>query len=317
MTRSRFLTILVALALFLGSASLVQGQSTNCAELYATANALLTQAKSALDKGDLATAAALINSARALLTPCLSDSNCPSVIAVNTLLEQAGNSADASVISSLLLGAQAAFAPCLAVSAPAATRTATPTETPFATRGATNTPRALAPTATPRTARPTATPRVAPATTRTFTTVKSRVAFSLRYPTAWFEASELNSGLVVLGSSAGGWVAAGLGVPPREATDIGLTIGVLRLDSPPRDIANLLRGVLSSSDNIRSFSPPRSARIGNFNAAYSDIGTVGRRVVLIDLGNNYVALANVYAQAVSMNRLYPQTETILASLRVR
>jgi hypothetical protein len=69
MTRSRLLTILVALALFLGSASLVQGQSTNCAELYATANALLTQAKSALDKGDLATAAALINSARALLTP--------------------------------------------------------------------------------------------------------------------------------------------------------------------------------------------------------------------------------------------------------
>jgi hypothetical protein len=193
------------------------------------------------------------------------------------------------VISSLLLGAQAAFAPCLAVSAPAATRTA----------------------------RPTATPRVAPATTRTFTTVKSRVAFSLRYPTAWFEASELDSGLVVLGSSAGGWVAAGLGVQPREATDIGLTIGVLRLDSPPRDIANLLRDVLISSDNIRSFSPPRSARIGNFNAAYSDIGTVGRRVVLIDLGNNYVALANVYAQTASMNRLYPQAETILASLRVQ
>jgi hypothetical protein len=298
MTRSRLLTILVVLALLLGSASLVQGQSTNCAAPHTAANTLLAQAKSALDKGHLAA-------------------------------EQAGNSAR-------LLEAQAASAPCLAAnaltatptvaptntrtatSAPANTQTATsvPTETPSATREATSTPRTPTSTATPSAAL-SATPSTTPAVTRTFTTTRSRAAFSLSYPVIWSDAVELGNGSVVLGSSEGGLRAALAGTPPRSSTDIGMTVNVLLLDSPPGDIASLLRGVLESNDRIRNFSPPLSTTIGNFNAAYSDIGIIGRRVVLVDLGNNYVALANVYAQTASMNRLYPQAEAILASLRVQ
>lgn len=303
--KSRFWGILIACAVLLSGVSLAQGQSANCTELYTAANTLLTQAKAALDRGDLATATALVSSARAVLTPCLNDSRCPSVGAVGTLLEQAANSSDANVVGSLLIGAQAAFAPCLATS-PALRA---PTETLA--------PPTLRPTATPRVVRPTATPRVAPATTRTFTTTKSRVAFSLRYPTAWFDASELDNGTVILGNTVGGWVAAGLGTRPLENTDLGASVGVLRLDSAPNNIASILSGVLSRNENTQNFSTPRRTTIGTFTAAYSDIGTVGRRVVLIDLGNNYVALANIYAHPQSMNRLYPQVETILASLRVR
>lgn len=310
----RLLKFLIVIVVFFSGVSLVQGQSPNCASLYATANMLLSQAKSALESGDLATASALIQSAQTLLSPCLSDGNCPSVAAVVTLLEQAGSSSDASIVNSLLVGAQAAFTSCLAVSEIASTSvpTARPTLRPTSTARPT-----VRPTATPRTTRPAPTPRTVPAATRTFITTKSQVTFTVRYPTVWFDASELENGTVILGNTVGGWVAAGLGVRPRENTDLGVSIGVLRLDRPPSNLVGLLRGVLSSNENITNFSAPVSTRIGSFEAAYSDIGRVGRRVVLINLGNNYVALANIYAHTERMATLYPQAEIILASLRVQ